>query len=83
MCYRINDYDLHKWVTDENCGYWLPNEINVAFDADEVSVKGGDELESGEQEAYLKNVKEQLDQQFTPEAIETHRKKLLEIPAQA
>ena len=74
-------------MTDENCSYWLPNEINVAFDAYDdarkVSVKGGDSLESVEQEAYLKKVKEQLDQQFTPESIETHRKKLLEIPAQA
>lgn len=84
LYHRINDYDLHSWVTDNNCDYWHPNQINVGYEYrtrnGKVTVRGGkafktrSTLESWAR--HFKKVERRLDREFTLEALVEHIDKL-------
>ena len=83
VCYRIDDYDLGKWVTDEGCRYWLPNEMNVAFNHESM-VKGAKKLElrtNDDYEVHFRQVQKELDLVFTQKSVAEQPDRLSEIKA--
>ena len=75
--HRITNTSPKVWVTDENCQFWLPNQIDPSYEyvnhntKAAIIVRGAKRLkDSKAREKYLKEVKARLKEVFTVSSLQ-------------